>query len=88
MPVNMFGFQPPSAAALGYVTGTNRVEQRLEEFVAAASIAGMPVTLWAGDLGFAAGLEYRRQGFDQVVDPLSEAYNPVTNAEGAYRVGN
>jgi outer membrane receptor protein involved in Fe transport len=88
VPVNVFGFQPPSDAALNYVTGTNSVDQRFKEFVAAASIAGTPVTLWAGDLGFAAGLEYRRQGFDQIVDPLSEAYNPVTNAEGAYRVGN
>ncbi|QSR20051.1 TonB-dependent siderophore receptor [Novosphingobium sp. KA1] len=88
VPVNVFGTNTVSSDALNYVTGTNTADQKFKEFVAAASIAGAPVTLWAGDLGFAAGVEYRRQSFNQVVDPLSEAYNPITNAEGAYRVGN
>jgi outer membrane receptor protein involved in Fe transport len=88
VPVNVFGNNPVSADALNYVTGTNTADQQFHEFVTAASIAGSPFALWAGDVGFAAGVEYRRQSFNQVVDPLSEAYNPITNAEGAYRVGN
>lgn len=78
VPINVFGNNPVSQAALNYVTGTNTADQVFKEYVAAASIAGNPVTLWAGDLGFATGVEYRRQSFNQVVDPLS----------GSYRVGN
>ncbi|TCM04544.1 TonB-dependent receptor [Sphingomonas sp. PP-CC-3G-468] len=88
VPVNVFGFHAPTDAALNYVTGTNTADQRFKEFVAAGSIAGSAFQNWAGDVGFAAGLEYRKQSFNQTVDALSEAFNPVTNAEGAYRVGN
>jgi outer membrane receptor protein involved in Fe transport len=88
VPVNVFGYNVPSDAALNYVTGTNTADQRFKEFVAAGSIAGTPFQNWAGDVGFAAGVEYRKQSFNQVVDALSEAYNPVTKLDGAYRVGN
>jgi outer membrane receptor protein involved in Fe transport len=88
VPINVFGTHPVSQAALNYVTGTNTADQVFHEYVAAGSIAGTPFALWAGDVGFAAGVEYRKQDFDQTVDALSEAYNPITNAEGAYRVGN
>lgn len=88
VPINVFGNNSVSQGALNYVTGTNTADQVFKEYVAAATIAGNPITLWAGDLGFATGIEYRRQSFNQVVDALSEAYNPITNAEGAYRVGN
>jgi outer membrane receptor protein involved in Fe transport len=88
VPVNVFGNNPVSSAALNYVTGTNSSVQIFHEYVAAGSIAGKPFALWAGDVGFAAGVEYRKQDFNQTVDALSEAYNSVTNAEGAYRVGN
>lgn len=88
VPVNVFGTNQVSSAALNYVTGTNSSVQVFHEYVASASIAGKPVSLWAGDLGFAAGVEYRKQDFNQTVDALSEAFNSVTNADGAYRVGN
>jgi len=88
VPVNVFGTNQVSDAALNYVTGTNASVQVFHEYVASASIAGKPVKLWAGDLGFAAGVEYRKQDFNQTVDALSEAFNPITNADGAYRVGN
>jgi outer membrane receptor protein involved in Fe transport len=88
VPVNVFGTHQVSTAALNYVTGTNTADQVFHEYVAAGSIAGSPFALWAGDVGFAVGLEYRKQDFNQTVDALSEAYNPITNAEGAYRVGN
>jgi outer membrane receptor protein involved in Fe transport len=88
VPINVFGTNTVSNAAQNYVTGTNSSVQIFHEYVASGSIAGKPFALWAGDVGFAAGVEYRKQDFNQTVDALSEAYNAVTNAEGAYRVGN
>lgn len=80
IPLNLFGFGSPSAAAIDYVTGDQRERTRIEQHVIAASVQGEPFSTWAGPVGFVAGAEQRSESVVAVVDPLSAA--------DAFLVGN
>ncbi len=88
VPFNIFGRNSPSQAAIDYVRRTAVNDQTTTTSVGAANITGSPVTLWAGDLSLAAGVEYRSEKSVSVVDLDSELsrydlgnYKPL---DGAY----
>jgi outer membrane receptor protein involved in Fe transport len=90
VPINLFGYGSPSAAALNYVMGTQSLRSHIGETAAAANIQGEPISSWAGPVSIAAGAEFRRETLKSEVDPLSEssAYligdpQPI---EGSYNV--
>ncbi|QPQ55234.1 TonB-dependent receptor [Allosphingosinicella flava] len=62
-PLNLFGAGTASEAASAYVqSDTPRsLDITNTQHVVSASISGSPVTLWAGDLGIALGVEYRKE---------------------------
>lgn len=61
VPVNPFGAGnlSPEATAFIALPDTSADEDR-DEQIFNATLSGTPLELWAGDLGFAVGLEYRR----------------------------
>lgn len=89
-PLNIFGIGVASQPAIDYVKGTVWQDQQLTQKVAAASVSGEPVDLWAGPLSVAAGVEHRSEYATAVGDPLSQVNgwytgNFKTN-EGGYNV--
>ena len=80
IPINLFGAGSPSQAALGYVLGTQTLRSSYTENDAAFDVHGTPISNWAGPIGVAAGVEYRKETAVAVADPLSQ--------EGVYLIGN
>lgn len=80
VPINLFGYGAPSAAAIKYVTGTSSHIHDIRQSVAAADIKGEPFATWAGPVSIAAGAEYRYEGLTGVGDSLSAA--------NAFLIGN
>lgn len=74
-PLNLFGYGTASAAASAYVqSDTPRSLAIINEHqIFSASISGSPFALWAGDIGVAAGVEYRREKALSDNDPLTNA---------------
>lgn len=72
-PFNLFGSGSPSQAAIDYVSGTSTFEMITRQQVAAVSTGGELFGTWAGPIGAAFGLEYRKEEIDAVADPISQA---------------
>jgi len=70
-PLNFFGENRYSAAALDYVLGEGFQKTRTSQHVVAGSISGDLVELWAGPLSVAAGAEWRRNEIEGETDPIS-----------------
>lgn len=79
-PMDVFGFGAPSAAAIGYVSGTSSFAQEQSQTVVAAEIHGEPWQLWAGPLSVAAGVEYREEEYTGAGD--------AATAAGQFLLGN
>lgn len=71
VPLNIFGAGSPSPEAVRWVLGAATAWQDNEQDVAALDVRGQLFQLPAGPLGFAAGVEYRRESTRQTVDPIS-----------------
>lgn len=82
VPINMFGDGAPSQAALGYVLRDTFVEYNLTQFVTAGSVRGTLLTLPAGDLSVAAGLEYRRETADSTNWPDTDVVRTGAGIRG------
>jgi len=78
IPINVFGGETPSDAALAYITPANGPFQhtRQKQDVASLGISGEPFSLWAGPVSVAFGGEYRREFYHVVADPYG---NGVTS---------
>jgi outer membrane receptor protein involved in Fe transport len=86
VPLNLFGEGSPSAEAIGYVTGDSVKYLTLQQTVAAAALTGkLPsgLSLGAGPVAVAGGVEWRRESADQTVDALSPLTTDVTGIRGA-----
>ena len=72
-PLNLFGYGTASAAASAYVQASvpRSLDVVNEHQIFSASISGSPFTLWAGDIGVAAGVEYRREKASSDNDELT-----------------
>ncbi len=67
IPLNLFGEGAPSAQALRFVLGTPRQRSTTRLDIGGVSLRGEPVTLWAGAVSVAMGLEARRETVRQTV---------------------
>ena len=86
VPLNLFGEGAPSADAIRYVTGDSIKYLTLQQTVVAATLTGkLPsgLSVGAGPIAVAGGLEWRRETADQTVDPLSPFATDVTGIRGA-----
>jgi iron complex outermembrane receptor protein len=89
-PLNILGYGAPSAAAIGYLTGTTEARTTNKQQVAAFNLSGEPFSNWAGPVSVALGAEIRRESIDSTADPISLANgflvgNPK-NLSGKYDV--
>ena len=82
-PINVFGGQTPSEAALAYITPKNGPYQHSvqKQDVASLNFSGEPLSLWAGPVSVAFGGEYRREQYHVQGDPYGDgaADSPYTN---------
>jgi iron complex outermembrane recepter protein len=70
-PLNLIGENNFSQAARQYIMGTSEQLNTNQQHVVAANVQGQPLTLWAGPVSVAGGLEFRVDSIDGVADPLS-----------------
>jgi len=95
-PINVFGGQTPSDAALAYITPKNGPYQHSvqKQDVASINFSGEPVSLWAGPVSLAFGAEYRREQYHVKGDPYGDGSadspntteypaDPILNASGS-----
>lgn len=83
VPINVFGFGAPSAAALDFVNTTALRNEKAEEFVALASVSGDLSQLFelpGGPVGFALGGEYRSETAFSAFDELTASGGTFLNA--------
>jgi outer membrane receptor protein involved in Fe transport len=73
VPFNIFGQNSPSQAAVDYVRRTMVNNVTTKQTVAAFNITGEPLSLWAGPLAVAFGVEYRKEEVSSTVDADSLA---------------
>lgn len=91
-PLNLFGAGSASEQASAYVTSDIPRSLRVvnEQHVANATISGSPFSLWAGDIGFAVGGEFRRETASSDNDALTNAGlnigNQTPDFSGAFNV--
>jgi iron complex outermembrane receptor protein len=88
VPLNPFGQFASSAAARDYVTETAAQDTTLKQHVAAITLRGDLVNLWAGPLAFAVGGEYRRDSVSATNDPISAANDFHTSPGGGISGGS
>lgn len=72
VPINLFGANSISAAGVDYIGAASRYDTSIEQKVASAILTGTPFALPMGDVGLAAGIEYRDEESAFLVDELTE----------------
>jgi outer membrane receptor protein involved in Fe transport len=80
VPINVFGFNSISPAALAYVTAPGSLATAVTQKLAGVSINGEAFELPAGKIGVAAGYEYRKEESSSIADPLTQAGLNAGNA--------
>ena len=80
VPINVFGFNTISPAALRYVTAPGSLETRTTQKLLGGSVSGEPFALPAGPLGVAAGFEWRKEDSSSGPDALTQAGLNAGNA--------
>jgi outer membrane receptor protein involved in Fe transport len=73
VPINLFGYGAPSAAAIAYVQQTAGSDSHYGQTNATANIKGTPVSTWAGPVAVAFGAEYRNESQNATASPQSAA---------------
>ena len=71
-PLNLFGYNTISPAALAYVTVPSTLAVDITQKLAGASISGEAFALPAGKVGVAAGFEWRKESSSSVPDALTQ----------------
>jgi outer membrane receptor protein involved in Fe transport len=82
VPLNIFGEGSASQAALDYINGTAVQDVTVVQHVAEFSVQGSLLQLPGGPLGVAAGAGWRKESFDQVVDPISSSIRTGAGTRG------
>ncbi len=80
VPINVFGFNSISPAALAYVTAPGSLNTKITQKLAGASVSGEAWELPAGPLAIAAGFEYRKEESSAEPDALTQAGLNAGNA--------
>lgn len=92
VPINLFGYNTASAAASAYVQSAIPKSETVtnEQHVASAGISGSLFDLPAGPLGFAVGVEYRKEkSFDDLDDLTNvggNSGNEIPDTKGSFDV--
>jgi iron complex outermembrane recepter protein len=93
VPFNPFGFNSVSPEAANYVTAggiQDTYDATIKQQVAAANITGPVLSLPAGELMVAAGVEYRKEKSTEIYSAVTQAGatlgNALSNAIGDYNV--
>jgi outer membrane receptor protein involved in Fe transport len=73
VPINLFGYGSPSAAAIDYVTGMPQQRSTTKLDTYGASLRGEPFELPAGPVSIAVGVEGRRESVASDNGPLDKA---------------
>lgn len=71
VPLNIFGSGSTSEAGRNYVFGRSVQNIKIQQDVVAASLRGEPLSLWAGPVSVALGIEGRREKYRSTADALS-----------------
>lgn len=82
-PLNLFGENNFSQAAVAYAFGTAIQRTHLTQQVVSADISGNPFNTWAGPVSVAFGGEYRKDGAHGTADPISTALRFYTSGGAA-----
>jgi outer membrane receptor protein involved in Fe transport len=85
VPINVFGRGAVSAAALNYVQAPGSLSTSTSQRVAGLSVSGEAFNLPAGTVGYAAGVEYRKENSRSEFDALQQAGLNAGNAIPATR---
>jgi iron complex outermembrane receptor protein len=81
VPINVFGYNTISPEALKYVTAPGSLETAVTQKIAGGTVTGeLPWGLPAGNIGMAAGFEWRSEDSSSVPDPLTQAGLNAGNA--------
>ena len=80
VPINIFGYNTISPAALKYVTAPGSLLTAITQKLAGASVSGDLWQLPAGKIGLAAGLEWRDEDSSSIPDPLTQSGLNAGNA--------
>ena len=73
VPINIFGRGAVSAGALGYVMAPGSLTTSTSQRVAGFTLSGEALDLPAGPLGYAAGVEYRKETSRSEFDALQQS---------------
>ena len=81
VPINIFGGQRPSEAALAYITPKNGPYQHSvqKQDVASINFSGEPFSLWAGPVSLAFGGEWRKEQYHVQGDPYGDGNTDSPN---------
>lgn len=72
VPIDLFGANSISPAGVDYIEAVAHYDTSIKQKVASAILTGTPFSLPMGDLGVAAGIEYRDEESAFLVDELTE----------------
>src|SRR5690606_15963950 len=72
VPLNPFGPNSASAAAIDYIRGTLWNMNDVEQTIGGFAVRGEPFSTWAGPVSFAAGIEYMKRTGRADSDPISQ----------------
>ena len=73
VPLNLFGENVASQAALDYIIEPTVANSRLEQTVFNANVGGSPFAIFGNDVGFNLGYEYRKEEASFTPDPFLQA---------------
>ncbi|MEI9964264.1 MAG: TonB-dependent receptor [Caulobacteraceae bacterium] len=77
VPVDLFGIGKSSPAAIAYVNGVDVEHMAFTQDTASFGVQGKFMHTWAGPIGLAGGLDYRK-------NTISVLHGPIGNAFGYY----
>lgn len=90
VPANVFGFNSLSPQALAWITAPATLRTQVTQRIVGATVSGEPINLWAGPLGIAAGVEYRKESSLSEPDALYQlglnGSNAIPITEGSFSV--
>ncbi|CAE1137290.1 TonB-dependent receptor plug domain-containing protein [Xanthomonas euroxanthea] len=91
VPFSVFGNGAVTPEAGAWFNTTARSQAKIQQTVFSASVANSNLlSLPAGDIGFAGGVEYRKEQSEEITDPLAASgvtfLNAIPNSGGEYTV--
>jgi outer membrane receptor protein involved in Fe transport len=82
-PINIFGKNSISAAAIKYINAPQSRTDNIDQKVVQAQVEGALFALPAGDVHLATGFEWRRESSSEVPDALTQTGQNGSNTEAA-----